>query len=148
MTDFHPLRAVLDTNAIVASVLAKKPTSPTVEIMNRWRRGEFELLQSDDLLSEVADKLREKGISGPRVWNVLAEVRDVAAFVPVSPNDIRPVITDDPDDDLVLACAVIGRATHLVTYDAHFAALGGKYQGIEIVDALAFLHLLHQQTPL
>jgi predicted nucleic acid-binding protein len=55
---------------------------------------------------------------------------------------VAPVILADPDDDLVIACAVVGQATHLVTYDPHFAVLGGKYQGVHIVDALDFLAVL------
>jgi hypothetical protein len=39
-------------------------------------------------------------------------------------------------------CAVAGQATHLVTYDPHFAILGGQRLGIQIVDALGFLAVL------
>jgi putative PIN family toxin of toxin-antitoxin system len=140
--------AVLDTNVIVAAFLTRQPGSPTREILERWRRGEFRLLYSDDLLAEVAGTLDERHVDELLTTTFLREVGVGADRVPVDLVDIRPVIAADPDDDLILACAVAGRATHLVTYDAHFAVLGGRYQGIEIVDALAFLRLLRQQTTL
>jgi predicted nucleic acid-binding protein len=40
---------------------------------------------------------------------------------------------------LVTEIAVAGGATHIVTYDPHFNALGGEHKGIEVVDGLTFL---------
>jgi len=51
-----------------------------------------------------------------------------------------PVIPADPDDDLIIACAVVGKATHLVTYDPHYDILSGEYRGVKIVDGLHFLY--------
>ena len=48
-TDRSPLRAVLDTNVFVAAYLSRNPNSPTREIIDRWLRGEFDLLYSCDL---------------------------------------------------------------------------------------------------
>ena len=55
---------------------------------------------------------------------------------------VHPVITADPDDDHILACAVVARADYLVSYDPHFAPLNGTYQGVTIVKALPFLWAL------
>lgn len=52
------------------------------------------------------------------------------------------MIEKDPDDDLILACTEVGKATHLVTYDPHFEVLDEEYYGIQIVDALSFLYLI------
>ncbi|MEA3345139.1 MAG: hypothetical protein U9Q78_02660 [Chloroflexota bacterium] len=52
------------------------------------------------------------------------------------------MIAADPDDDLILACAVVGQAAYLVTYDHHFGVLGKEYEGVKIVDGLAFLHVV------
>ncbi len=41
--------------------------------------------------------------------------------------------------DVILACAVIGRADYLVSYDPHFAVLGDNHRGIKITKALPFL---------
>ena len=71
--------------------------------------------------------------------SLLVELRDFAPYVEVEPSDVKPVITADPDDDFILACAVVGRADYLVSYDAHFDVLEeGEYQGIKITEALPF----------
>jgi predicted nucleic acid-binding protein len=43
MISLSPLRAVLDTNVIIAALLSKNPGSPTVELLQRWGNGEFTL---------------------------------------------------------------------------------------------------------
>jgi len=62
-----------------------------------------------------------------------------AEYVHVHEEDVQPLILADPDDDHVLACAVVGKADYLVTYDPHFDCLGGEYQGLKILDGLHFL---------
>jgi len=138
-TEIRQLRAVFDTNIFLAAHLSKNPNSPTIELLECWRRGEFELLYSDDLLVEIDEKFSEKGISEECKENFLVELRDEGVYVDVQLSDLRPVITADPDDNFVLACAVVGKATHLVTYDSHFNVLEEEYQGIKIVNGLSFL---------
>ena len=55
----------------------------------------------------------------------------------------RVVVSADPDDDMVVECAVVGSATHIVTGDKHLLSLG-KYQEIAIVKATEFIVLLSQ----
>jgi len=45
-------------------------------------------------------------------------------------------------DNVVVACAVEGKANYLVTYDPHFDVLDGDYKGIKIVKAIPFLEAL------
>lgn len=138
-TESKRLRAVFDTNVFVAAHLSKNPNSPTMELLKRWRREEFELLYSDDLLVEIDEKFSARGISDERKESFLVELRDQGTYVKIKPSDVKPVIAADPDDDLTLACAVVGRASHFVTYDHHFDVLGEEYQDIKIVDGLTFL---------
>ena len=46
------------------------------------------------------------------------------------------------DDDAILAYALVGDATHIVTYDPHLAVVGGAYQGIALLDGLHFLYVV------
>jgi putative PIN family toxin of toxin-antitoxin system len=138
-TERQRLRAVFDTNIFVAAHLSKNPHSPTMELLRRWRQEEFELLYSDDLLVEIDEKFSARGIADEYKDSLLVELRDLATYVEVKPSDVKPVIIADPDDDFVLACAVVGQAEYLVTYDAHFDMLEGEYQGVKITEALPFL---------
>ncbi len=51
------IRAVLDTNVVIAAFLSKNPSSPTVEIIARWRDDQFTLLYSDHIREEYVEKL-------------------------------------------------------------------------------------------
>lgn len=133
------LRVVLDTNVFVSAFLSRSPTSPTRELIQRWLAGEFTLLISDTLLDELAEKLVERGIEQERVITFLATLISLAEYVDVPAEAVYPVITADPDDDYVLACAVVAGADYLVSYDPHFKPLGELYRGVKIVKALPFL---------
>lgn len=140
MTD--RLRAVLDTNVFLSAFLSRNPTSPTKEILQRWQAGEFVLLVSDALIEELAEKLLERRISPDQVTEFLTVLAGLAEWIVVPDDAIRPVIPEDPDDDSILACAVVGKADYLVTYDAHFEPLGEKHAGVRITKALPFLRAL------
>lgn len=146
-TERRRLRAVFDTNIFVAAYLSKNPDSPTMELLRRWLQGEFELLYSDDLLVEIDEKFSARGISDEHKDSLLVELRDFATYVEVKPSDVKPVIAADPDDDFILACAVVGRADYLVSYDAHFDVLEGEYRGIKITEALPFLWAVRGDRP-
>lgn len=141
------LRAVLDTNVPIAAHLSTNPNSPTVELIERWRRGEFTQLYSDDTIAELREKLSGKGIGSEAIEEYLSDLAKFGVYVEVGPDDIEPVIPADPDDDLIVACAVVGGATHIVTYDPHFEILGGEHKEIEIVDGLAFLRRVRGDEP-
>jgi predicted nucleic acid-binding protein len=51
------LRAVLDTNVLLAAHLSSHPASPTAEILDRWQRREFVFLHSLDTLAERIPRL-------------------------------------------------------------------------------------------
>lgn len=95
--------------------------------------------------AEIAEKFAAKGVAQEATELLLAvlAIRGVRVEAPAS--TVVAVISADPDDDLVLACAVMGGATHLVTYDPHFDVLDGAYQGIQIVDGLGFLGVLRRR---
>ncbi len=139
MTERERPRAVFDTNVFVSALLSRNPTSPTQELMQRWRNEEFILLVSEALLLELAEKLQERGIGQDQVQELLVTIARLAEWVDVPPEAMTPVVIADPDDDQILACAAVGSADYLVTYDPHFDVLQGLYQGIKITKALPFL---------
>ncbi|HRQ36615.1 MAG TPA: putative toxin-antitoxin system toxin component, PIN family [Chloroflexota bacterium] len=140
MPDKTTFRAVFDTNVIIAALKSKNPSSPTIELLQRWRNGEFTLLYADDLLLEYREKLVARQIEPALRVRFLASLDALGEQIQLSSQQIVAIIADDPDDDIVLACAVVGQATHLVTYDPHLLNLGETYQGIIILDGLHFLY--------
>ncbi|MFQ6016421.1 MAG: putative toxin-antitoxin system toxin component, PIN family, partial [Anaerolineae bacterium] len=107
----------------------------------------FIQLYSDDMLAELQEKFIARQIAPDIADQYVADLVRLGEYVAVAPEDVRPVIAADPDDDLVLACAIAGGATHIVTYDPHFHILGGTYQGIPVLDGLHFLYVVRGDKP-
>jgi putative PIN family toxin of toxin-antitoxin system len=141
------MRAVLDTNVPIAAHLSRNPQSPTVELLQRWRSREFDQLYSDDMLAELVEKFQARKIAEDLAVRYLADLVTLGEHVIVTSEQEPKAIVADPDDNMILACACVGHATHIVTYDPHFNILGGVYQGIPILDGLHFLYIVRGDRP-
>jgi len=118
--EIRKLRAVFDSNIYVAAYLSKNPESPTAELLRRWRKDEFVILYSEELLQEIIRKFDEKGIDVRYTIALIADLKLLGKCVEIAPQEIKRTIINDPDDDIIVACATKGKATHIVTYDSHF----------------------------
>ena len=136
------LRAVFNTNVIIAALRTENPSSPTAELLRRWVNDEFELIYCAALRDEYVEKFSERRIDPDRAIEFLTRLNRAGILVVVNADQIAPVVVQDADDDLPLACAQIGGATHLVSYDQHYAFLEGEYRDVKIVDGLHFLYLV------
>lgn len=142
------LRAVFDTNVFMSAFLSRHPSSPTQELIQRWLNDEFTLLVCDALLDEVLEKLIECEIDQADIIEWATLLARLAEWVDVPAERIDRIVPDDADDDVILACAAVGGADYLVTYDRHFEPLGGAYKGIRITNALPFLWAVRGDRPL
>jgi uncharacterized protein len=61
----------------------------------------------------------------------------------VKPHITLEVVTEDPDDNRVLQCAVAGRADYIVSADKHLLKLKA-HSGVLILTARKFLDALEQ----
>ena len=89
---------------------------------------------------ELREKLQTKQNRSP--MDAAIDIEQILAFSRLVeiPNSLK-VVVDDPDDDMVIECAVIGKATYIITGDKHLLLLD-KYQDIHILKAGDFLSLL------
>ena len=142
----RPIRAVFDANIYVAAYLSKNPRSPNKELFRRWRAREFTLLVSHAILEEVIEKFDQRGIDQALTLELVSFILADAEYIVTSDEAPPALIVDDPDDDLILACAMAGNAGYLVTYDPHFDCLGGEFQGIRVLDGLQFLYVVRGDT--
>ncbi len=142
----RPIRAVFDANIYVAAYLSKNPRSPNKELFRRRRAREFTLLVSHAILEEVIEKFDQRGIDQALTLELVSFILADAEYIVTSDEALPALIVDDPDDDLILACAMAGNAGYLVTYDPHFDYLGGKFQGIRVLDGLHFLYVVRGDT--
>lgn len=102
------------------------------------RNGQVSGITCQELLDELADKLRSKLLfSDEQVTETLADLLGFLGLVVIS-NTLR-VIDADPDDDKVLECAVVGGASYIVSGDRRHVLPLGSYRGIAIVSAADFV---------
>lgn len=138
------IRAVLDTNVLVSSLLS--PGAVPSLIVRAWEADAFELCISRPLFDEVADVLTRPRIrklaraSSEQIEELLTLLPRIARFVE-EPLAVEPVVAGDPDDDLVLATAVAAGAEVIVSGDHHLLDLK-TYRGIPIATPRQFLDML------
>ena len=141
------LKAVLDTNVLVSSLLVK--VGLPAGVVDAWRQRQYVLVTSPDLIAEVRatlnyPRLRRKYLfTGEDVEQMTSLLEQDALVVP-GQAEVTGVIPDDPADEKVLACAVDAQADVIVSGDAHLLALG-EHQGILILTAREFLERLAEE---
>ncbi len=136
-------RAVLDTNVFISAALSKNSSSPTREVIERWKKDEFVLLICNPLAEEIIEKLLERNISSSKINDLVEQLDLLAEWVEIPEEKIKKLLSD-PDDNVVIACAIEGKANYLITYDPHFDILGEEHQGVQIVKAIPFLEILRK----
>lgn len=132
------LKVVLDTNVLISAILfGGKPR----QILEKAIRGEIRLCVSEPILGELSGVLRRSKFdySLERVQFILTELTGVADFV--NPSETIRLVSEDPDDNRVLECAVEAKANYIITGDFHLLKLS-RYRDIEIVNAFTFLEKL------
>ncbi|MCX6649220.1 MAG: putative toxin-antitoxin system toxin component, PIN family [Candidatus Bathyarchaeota archaeon] len=131
------MRVVLDTNVLISALIGHgKPRRLLIRLFR-----EHEPVSSRQMLAELEDVLsRSKfGLTRSRVDEFLGIL--VKRFIVSEVEEIPEVISEDPDDDVVLATALAGGADYIVTGDGHLLGLR-EYQGIRIVSVGEMLKAL------
>lgn len=111
----------------------------------RWKNGEFTLVICDQIAKELAETLAERGIGLDTIEEQLTALARAAEWV-IVPNESIENLLSDSDDNVIVACAVKGKANYLVTYDPHFNSLNGEYKGVKILKAIPFLEVLREDA--
>ena len=142
-------RIVSDSTVLVSAFLA--PQGAAAAVLAQVRAGRIALAVSDAILAETARVL----LTSPHIrqryhypdtavqefCDGLTQVGEVMTDVPSLSGVCR-----DPNDDMVLACALAAAVEYLVTRDKDLLVLG-QYEGITIVTPEAFLALLRATPP-
>lgn len=126
---------VLDTNAIVAALVAKGLCH---EVVVR-ALGSCTVVTSAALLDELERTLRAKFTLGPAGVAFLEQLRLRVRIV--EPVPLGAPVSRDADDDVVLATAVAGGAALIASGDQDLLVVG-RHDGIDIVSPRDFLRRL------
>jgi putative PIN family toxin of toxin-antitoxin system len=131
---------VFDTNVLLSGLGWRGSPYRCLELA---RTGQIKAITCQELLDELLEKLEQKlNFTDSQITDTLSDLLSFLQVVKIS-NTLNVIITD-PDDNMVLECAVIGRANYIITGDKKHLLPLQNYQGIEIVNAANFLSLMGQ----
>jgi uncharacterized protein len=118
------MRVVLDTNILARAAFSQ--FGPAGELLERIRSPDHSLIASEFILAELNRVLRYPRLAALHRFNeaeitrYVDDIRFLSSVVEITVGDLEPVVSNDPDDDPVIATAIVGRAECLCTRDRHF----------------------------
>jgi len=136
-------KAVLDSTVLVSAFLTK--TGVSYQLLRQAEAGVFIVCVADEILEEVAKVLQYARIRKKRLYTdedihkYITLLGSIGKLITPLPK-LRAVIRD-PNDDMIVACAVKAKAEHIITRDKDLLELG-RYRKIEIISPEAYLALL------
>ena len=117
------------------------PNGKPFRCLELAREGRVQSVTCQEIIAEFQEKLQNKfKYSLPNAQAAADLVLNYSQLVTIT-NTLDSGITD-PDDNMILECAVVGGATHIVTGDKRHLLPLGSYQGISIINAADFLTLV------
>ena len=126
---------VFDTSVLFSAVGWKGKPAQCVQLA---RDGQIQGITCIELLNELAEKLRLRlNFSTEQVLRILASL--MTFLEPVTITSAMTGLSDDPKDDMVLECALVGHATHILSSDKRHLLSMKQFRGIPIVSAAEFL---------
>jgi uncharacterized protein len=134
------MRVVLDTNILIAAFIS--PAGFASRVLDLWLEGEYELVTSTWQIEEFRRVSRydrvKKRIEPREVGTFVNALREHAIVIEDLPSiDVSP----DPDDNPVIATAIVGAAQYLVSADKRDVLDLGAVAGVRILTIHDFVGL-------
>jgi putative PIN family toxin of toxin-antitoxin system len=130
------VRVVFDTNVLVAAFAAD---GLCAKLVRRANKRDFTLLLCPVIEEELRAVLKKKlSATEEEIQNAVALIREVGILAEKFPDPAKtPRVVNDPNDDLILFCAVMNEADFLVTGDRDLLAIQ-KHGKTKIIDPRGF----------
>ena len=131
-----------DTNIVIPALLF--PGRSPLLCVSMARNERIQSVTCQEILDEFSEKLIVKfTLSEEKTEEIIEEVCQFSRIVRI--NQELALVSADPDDDMIIECAIVGKATHIITGDKHLLSLV-QYQNIQIVKAKDFLDFLDRNN--
>jgi hypothetical protein len=137
------MRIVLDTNVLISGTFWKGDSH---KILILIAGGVLTSITSQDIIDEyrkvlARDDIVDKVVDKNLVASKIAQgVIDVSVFVK---SNLKLNIVQDPTDNKIVECALVGNADYIITNDFHLLELK-TYNTIKIITPKDFLKLLEK----
>lgn len=135
------IRITVDTNVLISATFW---SGASAQVIEKAERKELVLVLSEAILGEYANVLQYEEIQ-EKIKNKHLEFKQsvlkISAIAEIIEVKSRlSVVTDDPDDNSILECALDGKVQYLLTKDNHLLNLK-EFLGIQIITPEEFLKL-------
>lgn len=129
------MRIILDTNVFVSGVFF---TGPPYQILKAWREGRVKLIVSPEIIEEYerVGKILAEEFPSINLQPILDFVTIKAEIIPAERLSER--VSDDPDDDKFLACAISANSKIVISGDRHLLKVSG-FRGIKVMKPRPFV---------
>lgn len=142
------IRVVLDTNLFVSAILS--PEGKPALILKMVLDARLDLVLSPAIIKEVSlvmnyGKIRKllskRSVTPGKIKDTLQKIAKTAIMVS-GETDVQR-IDKDPSDNMLLACAIEGKADYIISGDHHLTNII-SFEGIAIVTPDHFLRLVEE----
>src|SRR5689334_20214067 len=104
------MQVVVDTNLVISRYIT--PQGKAAQIFYQWENEAFDLLVSEPILQEYERALRYANVraihrmTDNEIREIIESFREFA--IVVTPKEKLTVVTEDPNDNMVVECGVAG----------------------------------------
>lgn len=135
------MKVTLDTNVLISGSLWR---GDSYRILSLVEQGKLELVLSESIINEYLEVLQyeeiQEKIAAKKLTLLEAAEKVIKEATLVTPTVRFNAIPNDPDDNLVLECAVEGDVDYIISQDTHLLTLTSFYN-IPIINPPDFLRL-------
>src|SRR3989344_2769035 len=139
------MKVTLDTNVIISGTFWTGDSYRVLEAINNFG---IELVISREILDEYLDVIDREEIIDKVIDKklIFSEIIDkvLKNSTIVEPVEKLDIIKEDPDDNIVLECALAGNVDYIVSQDNHLLGIK-EFREIKILKPEDFLKLLDFQ---
>lgn len=134
-------RIVCDSNCLISGLLWKD--GPPGQILERVEDNRDRLFMTYEILEEISQVIQRPKFKRALAKSSITPVEIIewichhALLVEASMLE-KCIVTDDPDDDMVLACAETVRPDAIISGDRHLLDVG-RFNGIPILSSREYL---------
>ncbi|MBI1821572.1 MAG: putative toxin-antitoxin system toxin component, PIN family [Nitrospirae bacterium] len=128
------MRVILDTNVFISGVFF---AGPPYQILKAWQDGKIKLLLSPDIFEEYERVGKALSSQFPSI-----NLNSILSFITIKAEiifaqELSERVSEDPDDDKFLACALSGKCKVIISGDKHLLRVSG-FKGIEVIKPRQF----------
>jgi putative PIN family toxin of toxin-antitoxin system len=148
--DSSMISAVFDTNLLVSAFLSRNnPGGVSNELLRFVRAGAVQLHLSPEIVAETLttlvdnERARQRYDYTPNMALQFCDDLLATNTIVVNPPKIPGAVSRDPDDDMIIACAVAASVQYIVSRDDDLLSLK-SYADIPVITPEEFIHIVRQ----